>query len=52
MQKDNARYILQFMLEFGGLWKHQVNPACTKSVFVMLKLDAIRKNSSSPSGVA
>ena len=33
------------MLEFGGLWKHQNNPACTKSVrvFIMLKLDTIRK---------
>ena len=33
------------MLEFGGLWKHQNNPACTKSarVFIMLKFGTIRK---------
>ena len=37
--------ILQFMSELGGSWKHQNNPACTKSVrsFVILKLDTIRK---------
>ena len=31
--------------EFGGLWKHQSNPACTKSVkvFILLELDTIRK---------
>ena len=31
------------MLEFGGLWQQQNNPACTKSVrvFIMLKLDTI-----------
>ena len=31
--------------EFGGLWKHQINPACAKSVrlFIMLKLDTIWK---------
>ena len=29
------------MSEFGGLWKHQNDPACTKSVrvFIMLMLD-------------
>ena len=47
MQKDPVRplKILQFMSEFGGLWKQQQkNSACTKSVrvFVMLKLDTIR----------
>ena len=33
------------MSEFGGLWKHANNPACTESVkvFVILKLDNIRK---------
>ena len=33
------------MSEFGGLWKHQSNPPCTKSVrvFKMLKLDTVRK---------
>ena len=33
------------MPEFGGLWKHQKNSACTKSVrvFIMLKLDTVQK---------
>ena len=33
------------MSEFGGLWTHQNNPACTRSVrvFRMLKLDTIQK---------
>ena len=33
------------MSEFGGLWKPQNNPACTKNVivFIMLKLDTIRQ---------
>ena len=33
------------MSEFGGLWKQQINPACTKSVrvFIMLKLDTTKK---------
>ena len=33
------------MLELGGLWKHQNNPASTKSVrvFMMLKSDTIQK---------
>ena len=30
------------MLEFGGLWKRQNNPACTNGVRV-LKLDTILK---------
>ena len=36
MQKDHIRTlkILWSMSEFGGLWKHQNNPACTKSVSV------------------
>ena len=34
MQKDHIRTlkILYFMSESGGLWKHQNNPAGTKSV--------------------
>ena len=34
MQKDRIRSlkILRFVTEFGGLWEHQTNPACTKSV--------------------
>ena len=47
MQKDYIRMlkILQSMSEFGGLWKHPNNPACTKSVrvFRLLKLDTIQK---------
>ena len=47
MQKDNIPMlrILYSMSEFGGLWKQQNHPACTKSVrvFIMLKLDTIRK---------
>ena len=47
MQKDHMRtlMILRSMSEFGGLWKHQNNPARTKSVRVLteLKLDTIRK---------
>ena len=46
MQKDHIHMlkILQSMSEFGGLWKHQNNPACTKSVRVFsVKLDTIRK---------
>ena len=39
--------ILQSMSEFGGLWKQQSNPACTKSksarAFIMLKLETIQK---------
>ena len=33
------------MSEFKGLWKHQNNPVCTKSVrvFRVLELDIIRK---------
>ena len=33
------------MSEFGGLWKQQSNPACTKSAraFIMLKLETIQK---------
>ena len=35
------------MSEFGGLWKHENNPACAKTksaqVFIMLKLDSIQK---------
>ena len=33
------------MSEFSGLWKHQTNPACTRSVrnFRVLKLGTIRK---------
>ena len=33
-----------------GLWKHQTNPACTKSVrvFVMVKLNIIRKKKRKP----
>ena len=43
--------ILWSVSEFGGLWKHQDNPACTKSVrvFRLLKLDAIRKKTEEPS---
>ena len=41
--KDHTRTlkILESMSEFGGLWKHQNNPACAESVrvFGMLKLD-------------
>ena len=47
MQKDHIRTlkILQYMSEFGGLWKPQNNPACTKSfrAFSGLKLDIIGK---------
>ena len=43
MQKDRIRSlkILRFVSEFGGLWEHQTNPACTKSVrdFTVLKMD-------------
>ena len=33
MQQDHIRMlkILWFMSEFGGLWKEQNNPACTKN---------------------
>ena len=36
MRKDDIRTlkILKSMSEFGGLWKHQNKPACTKSVSV------------------
>ena len=38
------------MSEFGGLWKQQNNPACAKSVrvFIMLKLDIVRKKKQKP----
>ena len=45
-QKDHVctLKILLSMLEFGGLWKHQNNPACIKSVRVfVLKVDTIQK---------
>ena len=34
MQKGHMRWlkILQSITEFGGLWKHPINPACTKIV--------------------
>ena len=37
--------ILESMPEFGGLWKHQTNPACAKcmKVFKTFKTDTIRK---------
>ena len=47
MQKDHIRTfkIMQSMSKFDGLWKHQNNPACTKSVitFIMLKMGTIQK---------
>ena len=48
MQKDHLRTlkILQATSEFGGLWKHQNNLACTKlgvRAFIRLKLDTIKK---------
>ena len=39
------------MSEFGGLWKHQNNPACTKNARVfsrMLKMDTKRKKKKRP----
>ena len=49
MPNDHMRSLkaLQSMSEFGGLWQHQNNPACTNSVIVfrLLKLDTIRKKS-------
>ena len=41
MQKVHIRTlkILQSLSEFRGLWKHPNNPACTKSVFKVLKSD-------------
>ena len=49
MNKDHMRMlmllltILQSMSEFGGLWKRQYKPACTKSVtvFLILNLDTM-----------
>ena len=40
--------ILQSMSEFGGLWKHQNNLACTKSfgVFRVLSFFTMRRKSS------
>ena len=43
--KDHMRtlMILRSMSESGGLWKHQNNPAPSKSVRVFVMLDTIRK---------
>ena len=45
IQKDHicTLKILQPTSEFGGLWKHWNNPACTKSVRVFIMLDTVRK---------
>ena len=43
--------ILESMSEFGGPWKQQNNPACTKSVrvFTKLKLNTTQKKKKKPS---
>ena len=47
MEQEHIRTlkILWSMSEFGGLWKHSNNPACTEYVraFQVLMLDAILK---------
>ena len=51
-QKDSilTLRILWSMSEFGGLYKHSDNPACTNNsvrVFIMLKLDTVHEKKKS-----